>query len=84
MSTIHQRFIQSTDPYKTVSQSEAEFRTALVKALVLHITASTDEKANECTELINSFASHLSEKAIEECHQKVQELIHDSQRKAND
>ena len=71
MSTIHQRFIQSTDPYKTVSQSEAEFCTALVEALVLSITALTDEKAKDATKLAEFFASRLSKKAVEQCKQKA-------------
>ena len=82
--TPKEKFLRSTDPYKTVSQAEAEFRTALVQALILSITASTDDKSEDAKKLAESFASHLSKKAVKECKQKVKELIHDSQRKNND
>ena len=79
--TPKEKFLRSTDPYKTVSQAEAEFRTALVKASILCITAPTDEKAEDAKKLVESFASHLTEEAVKECQQKVKELVHDSQRK---
>ena len=82
--TPKEKFLRSTDPYKTVSQAEAELRTALVKASILCITAPTDEKAEDAKKLVESFASHLTEEAVKECQQKVKELIHDSQRKDND
>tara|TARA_B100000287_G_scaffold396741_1_gene412676 strand:- start:2030 stop:2266 length:237 start_codon:yes stop_codon:yes gene_type:complete len=73
--TPKEKFLRSTDPYKTVSQAEAEFRTALVKALVLSITAPTDEDCEKASKLAISFASHLDKKAVEECKQKVKELM---------
>ena len=79
--TPKEKFLRSTDPYKTVSQAEAEFRTAFVKASILCITAPTDEKAEDAKKLVESFASHLTEEAVKECQQKVEELVHDSQRK---
>ena len=54
-----------------------------MKASILCITALTDEKAEDAKKLAESFASHLSKKAVKECQQKVKELIHASQRKNN-
>ena len=82
--TPKEKFLRSTDPYKTLSQAEGEFRIALVKALILSITAPTDEDSKKAKKLAINFASHLDKHAVKECKQKVKELIHDSQRKNND
>jgi|ETNmetMinimDraft_21_1059911.scaffolds.fasta_scaffold00539_19 hypothetical protein len=48
---------------------------ALVLALYLAITATTDKKSRECTEMADSIAARLSPETIERCKEQAEALL---------
>ena len=51
---------------------------ALTQCLVLAITAPTDEKANQASQLAEQIAQGLTKKQVNQCKKKALELLEDA------
>tara|TARA_B100000287_G_scaffold205401_2_gene193767 strand:+ start:2992 stop:3183 length:192 start_codon:yes stop_codon:yes gene_type:complete len=51
---------------------------ALTLALSLALTAKTDSKAKECSEMADSIAASLDEQTIEECKERALAMFHEN------
>ena len=51
---------------------------ALTQCLVLAITAPTDEKANQASQLAEQIAQGLTKKQVNQCRKKALELLEDA------
>jgi len=48
---------------------------AYYQALVLAITAETEEQHKECVSMAESFASHITEDQAKECRDKIESIL---------
>ena len=51
---------------------------ALTQCLILAITAPTDEKANQASQLAEQIAQGLTKKQVNQCKKKALELLEDA------
>ena len=73
-------FLRSDDPYPTIGSVSDQNKTALVKALVISVTAPSQKLANECVQIGEAIATRLTKTEVEQCKQKAEELIAESER----
>lgn len=71
-------FLRSDDPYPTVGSVADQNKTALVKALVLSVTAPTQKLADECVEIGELIARRLTLKEVEDCKQVAEEMLEEN------
>ena len=71
-------FLRSDDPYPTVGSIADQNKTALVKALVLAVTAPTPKLADECVEIGELIARRLTLKEVEDCKQVAEEMLEEN------
>jgi hypothetical protein len=71
-------FLRSDDPYPTVGSVADQNKTALVKALVLAVTAPTQKFADECVEIGELIARRLTLQEVEDCKQVAEEMLEES------
>tara|TARA_B100001250_G_C19332505_1_gene585366 strand:+ start:153 stop:338 length:186 start_codon:yes stop_codon:yes gene_type:complete len=48
---------------------------AYYQALVLSITAETEEQNKECVSMAESFAAHITEDQAKECRDKIESIL---------
>lgn len=77
-------FNWSDDPYPTVGSVSDQNKTALVKALVLAVTAPNEKLADECVKIGEAIATRLTKEEVEKCKFKAEELIAESEREIED
>ena len=77
-------FLRSDDPYPTIGSVSDQNKTALVKALVLAVTAPSQKLANEYVQIGEAIATRLTKTEVEQCKQKAEELIAESEREIED
>ena len=71
-------FLRSDDPYPTVGSVADQNKTALVKALVLSVTAPTQKLADECVEIGELIARRLTLQEVEDCKQVAEEMLEEN------
>ena len=71
-------FLRSDDPYPTVGSIADQNKTALVKALVLAVTAPSQKLANECIEIGDAIATRLTKQEVEDCKQVAEEMLEEN------
>ena len=71
-------FLRSDDPYPTVGSVADQNKTALVKALVLAVTAPTQKLADECVEIGELIARRLTLQEVEDCKQVAEEMLEEN------
>ena len=77
-------FNWSDDPYPTVGSVSDQNKTALVKALVLAVTAPSQKLADECVEIGEAIATRLTKTEVKQCKSEAEELIAESERETED
>ena len=71
-------FLRSDDPYPTIGSVADQNKTALVKALVLAVTAPTQKLADECVEIGELIARRLTLQEVENCKQVAEEMLEEN------
>ncbi len=71
-------FLRSDDPYPTVGSIADQNKTALVKALVLAVTAPSQKLANECVKIGEAIATRLTKQEVEDCKQVAEEMLEEN------
>jgi hypothetical protein len=71
-------FLRSDDPYPTIGSVSDQNKTALVKALVLAVTAPSQKLANDCVQIGEAIATRLTKEEVENCKQVAEEMLEEN------
>ena len=71
-------FLKSDDPYPTVGSVADQNKAALVKALVLAVTAPSQKLVNDCVEIGDSLATRLTKSEVEECKHIAEAILEEN------